>query len=202
MKTKTKSTTNYVDNEALYKCIVSYKEKFAECQKLNKPIPKIPEFAGYCIDLIAKNMIKMANNRGSPAFLDYTFTEEMIADGVENCLLYFDNFDPNKTRNPFAYFSKIIYYAFLRRIEKEKKQLYFKYKTALNYGLFNSESLPTSDSDNSSFEMFDNLIDYIQKFEQKQKEKSEKQKEKIQAKKFLTANITSILIANTIIQNA
>jgi hypothetical protein len=57
----------------------------------------------------------------------------MISDGIENCLQYASNFNPEKSKNPFAYFTQIIYFAFLRRIEKEKKQLYIKYKTMEEY---------------------------------------------------------------------
>ena len=53
----------------------------------------------------------------------------MVSDGIENCVMYAGNFNPEKSTNPFAYFTQIIYFAFLRRIEKEKKQLYIKYKT-------------------------------------------------------------------------
>ena len=52
----------------------------------------------------------------------------MISDGVENCLQYLDNFNPTKSNNPFAYFTQIIYYAFVRRIQKEKKQVKVKQK--------------------------------------------------------------------------
>ena len=60
--------------------------------------------------------------------MNYPFREDMICDGIENCLQYIDNFDPEKSSNPFAYFTQIIYYAFLRRIQKEKKQLEIKQK--------------------------------------------------------------------------
>ena len=56
------------------------------------------------------------------------FREDMICDGIENCLQYIDNFNPEKSSNPFAYFTQIIYYAFLRRIQKEKKQMEIKNK--------------------------------------------------------------------------
>lgn len=56
------------------------------------------------------------------------FKDDMICDGVENCVQYVDNFDPEKSKNPFAYFTQIIYYAFLRRIQREKKQLEIKNK--------------------------------------------------------------------------
>ena len=50
----------------------------------------------------------------------------MISDGIENCLQYLDNFNPKTSNNPFAYFTQIIYYAFVRRIQKEKKQITIK----------------------------------------------------------------------------
>ena len=56
------------------------------------------------------------------------FRDDMISDGIENCVQYIHNFDPNKSKNPFAYFTQIIHYAFLRRIQKEKKQLEIKTK--------------------------------------------------------------------------
>jgi hypothetical protein len=124
----------------------------------------------------------------------------VLANGLltGNCLMYFDNFDPFKYKKPFAYFSQIIYYAFLRRIDKEKKEIYFKYKTALNYGLFNADTMPNSDSESSSFEMFDNLVEFIQKFEKRQKEKSQKQKDKIKLKKEIALNVnTNICSSNS-----
>jgi hypothetical protein len=60
--------------------------------------------------------------------MNYQFKDDMIGDGIENCLMYCSNFDPNKSNNPFSYFTQIIYYAFLRRIQKEKKQTLIKYK--------------------------------------------------------------------------
>ena len=52
----------------------------------------------------------------------------MISDGIENCLQYIHNFNPEKSNNPFAYFTQIIYYAFIRRIQKEKKQAHVKHQ--------------------------------------------------------------------------
>ena len=67
-------------------------------------------------------------SKKKPNFVNYQFKEDMIGDGIENCLQYCENFDPKKSNNPFSYFTQIIYYAFLRRIQKEKKQNYIKYK--------------------------------------------------------------------------
>jgi hypothetical protein len=73
--------------------------------------------------------LDIANNLAKkPNFANYIFKEEMVSDGIENCIMYTTNFDENKSRNPFAFFTQIIYYAFLRRIQKEKKQLYVKMK--------------------------------------------------------------------------
>ena len=56
------------------------------------------------------------------------YKDDMICDGIENCIQYIDNFDPEKSKNPFAYFTQIVYYAFLRRIAKEKRQMDIKEK--------------------------------------------------------------------------
>ena len=61
----------------------------------------------------------------------------MICDGIENCVQYIHNFDPEKSRNPFAYFTQIIHYAFLRRIQKEKKQQAIKQKAIMESGILN-----------------------------------------------------------------
>ena len=72
----------------------------------------------------------------------------MINDGIENCLQYIDNFNPEKSNNPFAYFTQIIYYAFLRRIQKEKKHLFVKFKMTEQTNLFD-KTAETQEHDNS-----------------------------------------------------
>lgn len=123
--------THYVDNKQLFATIKEYKLKVAEAKANDKPKPMIPNYVGECILLIAKRLST------KPNFVNYSYREEMISDGIENCISYFDNFDPEKSDNPFAYFTQIIYFAFLRRIQKEKKQTYIKHKTAENSMLFN-----------------------------------------------------------------
>ena len=87
-----------------------------EAEEEGDPKPQISNYLGECI-------LKIANHLSyRPNFINYTYKEEMISDGIENCLQYIDNFDPEKSKNPFAYFTQIIYYAFIRRIAKEKKQ--------------------------------------------------------------------------------
>ena len=82
--------------------------------------PPISNYIGECF-------LKIANGLSyRPNFINYTYKQEMISDGIENCLQYIHNFNPEKSKNPFAYFTQIIYYAFIRRIQKEKKQTHVK----------------------------------------------------------------------------
>lgn len=124
--------THYVDNKQLFATIVEYKAKVKQASEDGKPKPPIPEYVGACVLMIANRLST------KPNFVNYPYREEMVCDGIENCINYFDNFDPEKSDNPFAYFTQIIYYAFLRRIQKEKKQLYIKHKTAENSMIFNT----------------------------------------------------------------
>ena len=143
-------------------------------------------------------MIRMQRaDKQGPSFLGYSFTDEMMEDAMENSFKYIDNFDPTITQNPFAYFSKIIYYAFLRRIAIEKKELYIKYKTAINHGIFDAVTSPESTSEFSSFEVFDNLVDYVHEYEKKADAKKLKLSEDKKAKlKPLKKNLETILNGN------
>ena len=106
----------------------------------------------------------------------------MVSDGIENCVMYASNFNPEKSTNPFAYFTQIIYYAFLRRIEKEKKQLYIKYKTMDEYNSIEDyvdmgEMKGTEASSISSVtspmtaDKRANIYDFINTFEEKKRKK-------------------------------
>lgn len=167
---KKKSTNIYVNNSKLYEELVKRKEQIKESEKQGLPKPQISNFVGKCIMDIAEHLSRM------PSFIGYTFREEMIGDGYENVILYIDSFDPSKTKNPFAYFTMIIYNAFLRRIEREKKQLYIKYKSTQNYGIFNNFELLDNDTQQKQFETFDNIISYIHEYETKRNEKKKKGK--------------------------
>ena len=114
---------HYVDNEKFLEVMGEYREKFLQAKDNDLEPPIIPDYAGECFLKIAERLSHRPN------FINYAFREEMVSDGIENCVMYASNFNPEKSANPFAYFTQIIYYAFLRRIEKEKKQLYIKYKT-------------------------------------------------------------------------
>lgn len=115
-------SNHYVSNDEFYQAIVEYKKLCVDCEDQGLTKPRIPDYVGECL-------LKIANKLSySPNFINYTFRDEMISDGVENCVNYFDNFDPDKSTNPFSYFTQIIYFAFLRRIQKEKKHIYIRHK--------------------------------------------------------------------------
>ena len=126
------SEKHYVDNKLMCASIVEYRNGVIESKKNNTPKPVIPRYLGECMLMIA-NRLSM-----KPNFINYSYREEMVSDGIENCICYIDNFDPDKSSNPFAYFTQIIYFAFLRRIQKEKKQLYIKHKTIENSLIMNT----------------------------------------------------------------
>jgi len=149
---------HYVDNKKLLEAMVHYKNSVNESKNLGSEPPRVPPYVGECIMKISTHLAFRPN------FSNYTFRDEMISDGIENCLQYINNFDPKKSENPFAYFTQIIYYAFIRRIQKEKKYLYTKhaatkmaeltnitsvsqehdttdYKTDMNYGEWSEEQM-------------------------------------------------------------
>ena len=117
---------NYVNNPDFLQALVDYKKACKEAEDSGDKTPQVPEYIGKCIMLISQRLAT------KPNFSGYTFKEEMVSDGIENCLQYIHNFDPEKSSNPFAYFTQIIWYAFLRRIQKEKKQTYIKFKASQN----------------------------------------------------------------------
>ena len=118
-KTKKKSE-HYVNNKEFLAAMVEYKKLVDKAKKAGKNNPRVPDYVGECF-------LKIANHLSyRPNFINYTYRDDMISDGIENCLQYLNNFNPATSNNPFAYFTQIIYYAFIRRIQKEKKQTTIK----------------------------------------------------------------------------
>jgi hypothetical protein len=146
---------HYIDNADFLKALVDYKTR-----KDKNPNEPIPNYIGECFMKIAEGISH------KPNFINYTYRDEMVSDGIENCLMYFDNFNPQKSKNPFAYFTQIIYYAFLRRIGKEKKQLYIKYKATEQFGILDEgEMMEFEDGTTQQFELYDNIAEFIENFE-------------------------------------
>ena len=117
-----KKTEHYVDNKLFLEAMKEYRKSCNKAKKEKKNKPPVTDYIGGCF-------LKIANHLAyRPNFINYTFRDDMVSDGIENCLQYLDNFNPAKSSNPFAYFTQIIYYAFVRRIQKEKKQVIIKQK--------------------------------------------------------------------------
>lgn len=119
---KSKKSAHYIDKEELFNAVVKYKAEKQAAIDAGEPIPKIPEYIGNAILTIAKKMAESVN------FRRYDFKEDMVMDGVKNCIKYFDNFDPAKSHNPFSYWSQICYYGFIQRIGKERDRIYNDYQ--------------------------------------------------------------------------
>ena len=117
-----KRSEHYVNNKEFLAALINHRENIEIAEIQGKEKPRIPRYIGECFLKIATHL------SFKPNFVNYMFKEDMISDGIENCVQYIHNFNPEKSQNPFAYFTQIIHYAFLRRIQKEKKQLEIKNK--------------------------------------------------------------------------
>ena len=168
---------HYVNNADFLKSMIQYKKDCRRAKRAAEPKPKIPDYMGKCLMLIAENLSH------KPNFISYSFRDEMICDAIENCIMYFDNFDPKKSKNPFAYFTQIIYFAFIRRIHKEKKQLYVKYKSTEQIGVldeYEQFELEENGGTTKQFEMYDNISEFIDNFEKFKLMKKKKKKKSLE----------------------
>ena len=128
-KTKKAKGEHYVDNKVFLQAMTDWKVLCKIAEEEQKDLPKEEKVKPQVTNYIGECFLKIATHLSyRPNFINYTYRDEMIADGIENCLQYCSNFDPEKSKNPFAYFTQIIYYAFLRRIAKEKKQTHVRNK--------------------------------------------------------------------------
>jgi DNA-directed RNA polymerase specialized sigma24 family protein len=150
VKTKKKSE-HYVNNKDFYQALVEYKKQVDNAKEKGLPKPRISNYLGDCFLRIANHLAY------KPNFVNYMFKDDMICDGIENCVQYIHNFDTNRT-NPFAYFTQIVYYAFLRRIAKEKKQLEIKSKIIERSGY--DEVFTSEDGDYSDMNSIKDNINY------------------------------------------
>jgi hypothetical protein len=160
------SSKHYINNPDFLQALIDFKDR-----KSKNPNEPIPNYIGECWMKIAEGLSH------KPNFINYTHREEMIGDGIENCLMYFENFDTTKYKNPFAYFTQIIYYAFLRRIQKEKKQLYVKYKATEQMGVLDeSDTMELEGGGSRQFELYDNIAEFIETYELSQQKKKDEKK--------------------------
>jgi DNA-directed RNA polymerase specialized sigma24 family protein len=166
---------DYIDNEKFFGEMSEFIAgiKLAEKNGEEKPIPN--DYIGKCLFDLATHL------SFNQSFINYSYKEDMISDAVENCLTYIHNYDPEKSNNPFAYFTTISWYAFIRRINKEKRQTYLKYKSAENMGLTSGLS-HTQENDDETYNE-SSYVDYlnqsnniIESYENSMNEKTKKRK--------------------------
>lgn len=169
---------HYINNKDFLTEMIKYRQATATAKIAGGKKPQIPRYVAECFMKIAENLSH------KPNFLSYTFRDEMVADAIENCVMYVDNFDPAKSSNPFAYFTQITYFAFLRRIQKEKKQLYVKYKATESAGVLDEFELnENEDGTFRQFELYENISEFIGNYEIANKNK--KLAKKIALEKFV-----------------
>ena len=119
---KKRQRNNFIDNKEFYTAIVEYRKKVDVAKekgltKKDEGWPRIPRYIGKCFLDIAEHLSMRPN------FSNYMYRQDMVSDAVENCVIYAHNFDPEKSKNPFSYFTQVCWYAFIRRIGKEKRQI-------------------------------------------------------------------------------
>ena len=153
VKLKPKQKPHYVDNKKFLVAMTEYRELRIKAEEEGKRRPTVTNYIGECY-------LKIANHLSyRPNFINYTYRDDMISDGIENCLQYMDNFDPEKSKNPFAYFTQIIYYAFIRRIQKEKKQQEVKQKMIANYGI--EQMMDSMEGDDTQYQS--QMLDFLRR---------------------------------------
>ena len=166
---------HYVDNKRFYQEIILYHQRVKEAQEQGKEEPRIPDYIGECITKIAMRLST------KPNFINYSYRDEMISDAIENCIIYFKDFNPEISSNPFAYFTQTVHNAFIRRIGKEERNRYTMYKNFQENIIGMHDTALLTDSDDRHLlptQMYDNINDFMDRFEKKEAIKKAKRKEK------------------------
>lgn len=182
------SSNNYIDNEKFYNEIVKWKEKCAEALAKGEEKPRLTNYLGDCIQKIATKMSY------APNFLNYSFREEMIGDGIETCLKYFDNYDPSDPmKNPFGYFSMVVWRCFVQRIGLEEKNRYIIYKNFEKSMIHGGQAELLVDDENNLIpgKLYDNIQEFIRNYEAKEEKKKQKRIAKKRAKELENDKISS-----------
>ena len=148
-----RKSEHYVNNKEFLEALVIYRAQCARAEEAGESRPRITNYLGSCFLKIATHLSY------KPNFVNYMFREDMISDGIENCVQYIKNFNPEKSSNPFAYFTQIIHYAFLRRIQKEKRQMDIRSKIIERSGF---EEVMSSDGDVYSSSDYNSIKENIQ----------------------------------------
>ena len=148
--TKRTASNHYIDNKEFLAALLDHREKVQTARSNNIDPPPISNYLGDCFIKIAKHLSYKSN------FINYSYRDEMISDAIENCLAVVNNFDPAKSKNPFAYFTQITFFAFVRRIQREKKQMATKFRYIDQLDV---SQLVTQEHDNGDFQ--NQFLEYL-----------------------------------------
>jgi len=148
--TKQTASNHYIDNKEFLAALLDHREKVQTARATEKDPPPISNYLGDCFIKIAKHLSYKSN------FINYSYRDEMISDAIENCLAVVNNFDPAKSKNPFAYFTQITFFAFVRRIQREKKQMATKFRYIDQLDV---SQLVTQEHDNGEFQ--NQFLEYL-----------------------------------------
>ena len=166
---------HYVDNDKFFLEIKKWKQRVIDAREVDDPDPPSTEYMGECFLKISENLA------WRPNFINYTFRDDLVSDGIENCLLYAHNFNPEKSTNPFSYFTQIIHHSYIRRITKEKKQMHIKYRIIEEERLKEQLESTTEDNVNHSLEkQYKQYIDSHDKYAVNPQPKKSKKKSKLE----------------------
>jgi hypothetical protein len=145
-----RQANHYIDNQEFLAALLEHRERVQLAKEAGEDLPRISNYLGDCFIKIARHLSYKSN------FINYSYKDEMISDAIENCLAVVNNFDPAKSKNPFAYFTQITFFAFIRRIQKEKKQLQTKYRYIDQLDI---NELITQEQDSGEFQ--NQFLDYL-----------------------------------------
>ena len=168
---------HYIDNDVFFKAMSEWKLDVIIARNKNQPDPPVTDYIGECFLKICENI------KYRPNFINYTYHDDMVSDGLESCLLYAHNFNPDKSKNAFSYFTQIVFYAYVRRIKKEQKQSFVRYKVIEHEGLLNNTANHIETADESDKKILTAYTDYLKSHDhygemiEKQKKKREKKKQ-------------------------
>lgn len=163
----------YVDNHQFYKDLVEFSKQEKEAELAGTELPRVPECIGKAIFDIARNFANLHSFRG------YSYVDEMVSDAVEVCLKYVRSFDPEKSTNPYGYFTRTIHRAFIRRINEEEKSRYSALKFTSHTALLDQDLLINSDGDSIvDNEYAVHVAEYMDKWEKKEEARKERRLKK------------------------
>ena len=148
--TKQQTPKHYINNQEFLAALLEHRERVQAARTAEKDPPPISNYLGDCFIKIAKHLSYKSN------FINYSYRDEMISDAIENCLAVVNNFDPAKSKNPFAYFTQITFFAFVRRIQREKKQMATKFRYIDQLDI---NDLVTQEHDNGEFQ--NQFLEYL-----------------------------------------